>query len=164
MLEPFVRGLSSGRAQAQVNGMFKKAINSRGRMDFGFFEGFDFQKDHPLECLVRIPVAVECKKESVYISIIISPQTVKRYSKLISGYYFEGILLYGDAGKEEGLSLETVTSRLYDFKENGKCLLELGLPLEKLPWMLLIKASCLEGNELAVHPKHYGMKVIKTVN
>jgi hypothetical protein len=162
MLDPFVRGLSIGRAQAQISGMFKKAMNARGRMDFGFFEGFDFQKDHPFESLVRIPVDVKCKKESVSVSIIISPQTIKQYSKLVSGYYFEAILLYGDAGKEGGLSVETVTSRLYDFKENGKCQLELGLPLETVPWMLLIKASCLEGNELAVHPRHYGMKVIKT--
>jgi hypothetical protein len=107
---------------------------------------------------------VDCKKESVYVSILIYPQTVKRYSKLLSGHYFEAILLYGHAGKEKGLSLETATFRLYDFKKNGKCLLVLGLPLEKVPWMLLIKVSCLEGNELAVHPKHYGMKVIATGN
>jgi hypothetical protein len=162
MLEPFVRGLSIGRAQAQIGGMLKKAMNARGMMDFGFLEGVDFQKDHPLESLVRIPFDVECKKESVHVSIIISPQTVKRFSKLVSGYYFEAILLHGDAGKEGGLSLESATSRLYDFQENGKCQLELELPLENVPWMLLIKASCIEGNELAVHPRHYGMKVLKT--
>jgi hypothetical protein len=164
ILEPYLRGLSIGRAHAQISGRLKKAINARDRMDFGFLEGFDFQKDHPFESLVRIPVHVGRKKESVSVSIIISPQTIKQYSKLVSGYYFEAILLYGDAGNEGELSLEAVTSRLYDFKESVKCQFELGLPLKQVPWMLLIKASCLEGNELAVHPRHYGMKVILTGN
>jgi hypothetical protein len=26
--------------------------------------------------------------------------------------------------------------------------------------MVVLKVSCLEGNELAVHPKHYGMRVV----
>ena len=72
--------------------------------------------------------------------------------------------MYGDAGKEIGLILECVTSKLYDFKEQGKCQLALKLPFMKVPWMLLLKTSCIEGSELAAHSKHYGMKVVGTGN
>jgi hypothetical protein len=39
--------------------------------------------------------------------------------------------------------------------------LRLKIPVRKVPWMVLLKVSCMEGNELAVHPRHYGMKVVK---
>jgi hypothetical protein len=34
------------------------------------------------------------------------------------------------------------------------------LPTGKQPWMIFLKLSCLEGNEAAIHPRHYGMKVV----
>ena len=35
------------------------------------------------------------------------------------------------------------------------------LPSNGAPWMALLKVSCPEGLELAVHPRHYGMRVVK---
>jgi len=30
---------------------------------------------------------------------------------------------------------------------------------ENKPWIVLLKVSCLEGNEMTVHPKRYGVKM-----
>jgi hypothetical protein len=72
------------------------------------------------------------------------------------------MILYGDVTKEGGLKLGTVESKLYAFgsETTEVCELSLSLPEEDQQWIVLLKVSCLEGNEMAVHPKHYGMKVI----
>jgi hypothetical protein len=46
----------------------------------------------------------------------------------------------------------------YFGKQEGVCLLWLPLPQED--WCLFLKVSSLEGKELAVHTKHYRMKVV----
>jgi hypothetical protein len=160
-LEPFLRGLAKGYAQACVSGRLKKSMNARGQMDFHFLEGFDFQQKHPLEQLLLQPLSVGISKGEVVLTVPIGKHAVKRNSQLVSGYYFEAILLYGDVSKERGLHIESVESKLYDFNEKGNCVLRLELPVRKVPWMVLLKVSCMEGNELAVHPRHYGLKVVK---
>jgi hypothetical protein len=56
-----------------------------------------------------------------------------------------------------------VVSSLYPFTEwieKSVCSLSIELPANKKPWMVLLKVNCLEGNELAVHPRHYAMTVV----
>lgn len=55
-------------------------------------------------------------------------------------YYFEAVLLYGDASKERDLQTEEVTSALYPINPEmkGKCVLELVLP-EAEDWCLLFE-------------------------
>jgi hypothetical protein len=160
-LEPFLRGLDKGYAQACVSGRLKKSMNARGKMDFHFLEGFDFQQKHPLEQLLLQPVSVVITKGEVVLTVPVGKYAIKRNSQLVTGYYFEAILLYGDVSKERGVHIDSVESKLYDFNDKGSCVLRLELPVRKVPWMVLLKVSCVEGNELAVHPKHYGLKVVK---
>jgi hypothetical protein len=35
------------------------------------------------------------------------------------------------------------------------------VPEDDVQWIVLLKVSCLEENEVDVHPKNYGMKVLK---
>jgi hypothetical protein len=160
-LEPFLRGLAKGYAQASVSGKLKKSLNARGQMDFHFLEGFDFQQKHPLEQLLLQPISLHITNGEVVLTVPAGKHAVKRNSQLVSGYYFEAILLYRDVSKENGVLIDSVESKLYDFNDKGSCVLRLKIPVRKVPWMVLLKVSCMEGNELAVHPRHYGMKVVK---
>ena len=65
--------------------------------------------------------------------------------------------------QKNGLRTDSIESKLYAFGEEPIeiCELRLPLPEDDVQWIVLIKVSCLEGNEMAVHPKHYGMKVMK---
>jgi hypothetical protein len=99
----------------------------------------------------------------IEIQIPVSKNAVQQHNRLVTHFYFEGILLSGDALKEGALQVEYALSKPYNFIDTitDDCKLALPLPEIKQPWMLLLKVSCLEGNEMAVHPKHYGMRVVE---
>jgi hypothetical protein len=160
-LAPYFEGLAKGWAQASMAGMLKKAMNARGKMDFHFLEGFDFQKKHPLEQLLLQPVSIVIKDGEVALTLPVGRHVIKRNSRLVSGYYFEAILLSGDASKDRSIMIDSEESKLYNFNDTDQCVLHLKLPARKVPWMVILKLSCMEGNELAVHPRHYGMKVVR---
>jgi hypothetical protein len=113
-LSPYLGGLPTGKARAEVGGRLKKAINAHGRMDFRFFEGFDFQVKHPLTDLVKGSVLVEEGEGTIAITLATLDQSMRRHSGLVSGYFFEGILLHGDPVKDKGLKAESVQSKLYN--------------------------------------------------
>lgn len=156
-------GLKTGRIGVRFSGRLKKALNRLGRMDYHFFEGYDLQDAYPMNKLLNAPCRVAARQEGVELSIRIAKHTLKRKSALVSHYYFEAVLVWGDPGVEGGLRVDSVTSALYPIgaEEQDLCLLSLDLPQRGVPWMVLLKVSCLEGDELAVHPRHYGMRVIK---
>jgi hypothetical protein len=83
-------------------------------------------------------------------------------SGLVTDYYFEAILLYGDVTKENGLRIDSVISPLYPFKKTPEttCVLTLQLSGTTFPWMVLLKASCQEKDQPSVHYKHFGMQVV----
>jgi hypothetical protein len=162
-LTPFLNGIRNSKLSGCLGGLLKKSINQNGRADFSLFEGFDFQEAHPLEQLLKNPVLTEVQNGMVQLCIVIDETAVKAHNQLVSHFYMEAVLLYGDAMEEHGLAADYRESPLYSFEpfSKGLCRLELELPPEPVPWMLLLKVNCLEGRELAVHPKHYGLKVVK---
>ena len=162
-LEEFFNGLDTGRFIANISAKLKKTYLTTGAWNFSLLQGYDLQPDHPLTELFLGNYYIIEKKEEVTIRIPIDKQTVKRHNKLVTDYYFDAIILYGDPSKKNTLLIESETSKLYpatgEFKT--ECNLSLSLPAKKTPWMILLKLSCLEGNTPAVHPRHYGMKVVK---
>ncbi|HEV7331907.1 MAG TPA: hypothetical protein VGN63_12780 [Flavisolibacter sp.] len=157
-----LRGLAVGRIQARLSGRLNKAFLQNGRFDFSAFAGYEFQEDHPLDSLLLAPYTVQTEGGEARVRIPLDRRAVKQKSSLVSDYYFELVVVWGDAGREGGLRLDSVSSPLYPFGRSAKrcCELSLSLPGDGVPWMLLLKASCLEGRELAHHPRHYGMKVV----
>jgi hypothetical protein len=85
---------------------------------------------------------------------------MKALNTLVTGYYFEVILLYGDVHRERGLEIISAESKLYSYCVEKTDLCVLTLPVPREEWCLFLKISSLEGNELAVNTKHYRMKVI----
>lgn len=160
-LLPYLRGLSTGRLNVRIGNALRKSLKEKDRLELGHLNGIELQAEHPLDEILISGYHVSFDEKRVRIEIPIQKDSVMPMNRLVTHYYFEAVLLYGNAGTENGLQTESVESALYPVHENGKsiCVLELELP-EKDDWCVLLKLSSLEGNELAVHTKHYRMKVI----
>lgn len=162
-LEEYTRSLDPGRVQGKISGLLSGRFKKTGRIDLDVLKGFEFQKEHVLEKLLLTQYQVYTYSNYVELVIPVENGAVKQHNSLVTDFYFEGILLYGDALKEGSLNVEYAVSAPFSFTNTVKevCRLKLPLPANNIPWMLMLKVSCLEGNEMAVHVKHYGMKVVE---
>jgi hypothetical protein len=163
-LEPYMRGIQPGRLNVRIGTAFRKSLKNNGGLQLHFLKGLELQRDHPMDQLLISQFSVRVEKGDVRVEIPIHPRCVKPFNDLVTDYYFEAVLLYGDVNEEHGLRTESVESRLYSYysEETTTCIMELSLPEEK-EWCLLLKISSLEGKEVAVHPRHYRMKVVEAV-
>lgn len=162
-LEEYTRSLDPGRVQGKMSGLLSGPFKKTGRLDLAVLKGFEFQKEHVLDKLLLAQYQVHVYSNYVELVIPVAEWAVQKHNNLVTDFYFEGILLYGDALKEGSLAVEYASSAPYSFTNTLKesCKLQLPLPPKNIPWMLLLKVSCLEGNEMAAHVKHYGMKVVE---
>jgi len=162
-LDPYLHGLETGRFIANVSARLKKAFKESGEMGFSLMKNYELQPWYPLHNLLRAGYTVTQKNNELVIQIPIFKGTLQRLNKSVSDYYFEAILLWGDVQKTRGLRVESETSPLYNFNQPTKtvCKMQLNLPTQKAPWMLLLKLSCLEGNKTAHASRNYGMKVVE---
>jgi hypothetical protein len=162
-LEEFTKGLAISNLHNSLNGVLVKTYNATGAVDFSQLKKFEIQEDHPLDKILLTQYQVQQAAHSITIQIKVTEGVVKKYSQLVTDFYFEGILLFGDALIAGGLDVAYAVSKPYAFEDTitDDCRLVLPLPVNMQPWMLLLKVSCLEGNEMAKHPRHYGMRVVE---
>ena len=162
-LEEYTRSLDPGRVQGKMSGLLSPTFKKTGKLDLSVLKGFEFQKEHLLEKLLLAQYQVHVYSNYVELVIPVAEWAVQKHNSLVTDFYFEGILLYGDALKEGSLAVEYASSAPYSFTNTvtESCKLKLPVPPDNLPWMLMLKVSCLEGNEMAAHAKHYGMKVVE---
>jgi len=160
-LMPFLKGLDTGRLNIRIANAFRKSLKEKGSLELTYLKGVELQNAYPLEEMLH-QYRVIVKEKTVQIEIPIDKTNVKALNRLVSNYFFEAVLLYGDVNKKGGLKVKSVESVLYGFggKPETNCILELSLP-KKQEWCLLLKLSSLEGNQLAAHTKHYRMKVVE---
>ena len=163
IMQPFTDGLDTGRQTIAMINLLNKSMAKNAAIDYSFFTNYEFQKEHPLDELLEGGYKLTVKKDMLCVEIDLSFEPMKRHNKIATHYYFELIILYGNPTKENKLRVETEQSLLYSFTEtyDGMCSMSLQIPKQK-PWMLVLKASCMEDNLPAHHPKYYGMKVVGT--
>jgi hypothetical protein len=162
-LRPFMKGIDAGRITLRVSNALRQFLKDKKQLSLSALEEIEIQRDYLLHQLLLVPYEVVVEELTCTIRIGIGEACVKKQNTLATNFYFEGMILYGDVTKEGGLKLDTVESKLYAFgsEPTEVCELNLALPEEDQWWIVLLKVSCLERNEMAVHPKHYGMKVVK---
>jgi hypothetical protein len=162
-LRPYFRGIDTGRITLRISNALRNGLKEKGEMRLGALEGAEMQREHPLDRLLLAPYEVIEESSTVTISINIRNHCVKKQNRLATHFYFEAFMLCGDPATATSLRVETTESKLYAFGEepDEKCELRLSLPEGDVSWMALLKVSCLEGNEMAHHPMHYAMKVVK---
>lgn len=161
IMQPFTDGLDTGRQTIAMINLLNESMVKNAAIDYSFFTNYEFQKEHPLDELLEAGYKLIVKKGMLCVEIDLSFEPMKQHNKIATHYYFELLLLYGNPIKENKLRVETEQSLLYSFTEtyDGMCSMSLQIPKQK-PWMLVLKASCMEDNLPAHHPKYYGMKVV----
>jgi len=97
-----MRGLNTGRLIARSAALLKQAFQEKGIADFSFFDDFDFQPEHPLNGLLKAPYKCSEKDSIVQLQIPIEERSVKKHNPLVTEYYFDLVLLYGDATTLDG--------------------------------------------------------------
>jgi hypothetical protein len=162
-LEEYTRRLATGRLHARLSGLLGKTYKEKGQIDFSDLKGFEFQKDCPLDQLLLTQYEVNKGYDFIELLIRVKDRVVKKHNTRVTDFYFEGILLYGDVLVDKPLKVEYAISQPYSFTNTATagCKLILPLPQNNEPWMMMLKVSCLEGNEMASHIKHYGMRVVE---
>lgn len=160
-LQPFMTGIRTGRLTTCISGKLRKGLNETGKLSFATLQDVDLQQsDHPMTRLLLAPFDVVRHEDELVVTIPISDITVRRHSPLVTGYFFDLVLLWGDAGEDGRLNTDSETSELFGIYEERKAKCRLRIPLPKEPWIALLKVSCMEGNEMAAANRNYGMRVI----
>jgi hypothetical protein len=161
-LMPFLENMDTGRFVANVSGLLKKEYNKLGKLDFLGLKDYEVQPYNKLQKLLRRAYDVQVKKNEVIIEIHLGEGVVKPGSKDMTGYFFEGILVYGDLTKPNSLRIDSETSPIYEIRSKTKdtCRISLMLPSKKVSWMALLKLTCTYGTVPATYKIYIGMKVV----
>jgi hypothetical protein len=162
-LLPYLENMDAGRKIARMGVLLRRARANNGVFDFSCFKGFDVQKLHTLEMILREDFVLSVEKGMLYIKIPIRKFTVKPPVNYVTHFQLEAILMYGNSAKKGSLRTESDTSPMYLIGNSTEslCTLTLQLP-EKLPWMVLLKVGTHEGAYLGHYDKLYGMQVVET--
>jgi hypothetical protein len=160
-LKPYMNGLRPGRINATISGKLRKELRETGKLNLCCLKGLDLQQEHPLEKLLQTKIKIQQTEHELIVTIPITEDTVKRINTLVTNYYFVLVLLYGDAGKENGLRTESIDSDVYatGTQYDQDCRLSMVLP--ETEWIALLKVNCIEGNEHAQSYKLYAMKLVE---
>jgi hypothetical protein len=162
VLEPYIKQVRMGRLHARMTSLLMKHYKQTGDVSLMALKEFDVQPDqYANNQWQSIPQSKQTGKK---ILMTLNPfeGVVKALNNLVTDYYFDAILLFGDAGKEHGLTVEVQTSPRYTFtmKQPPSCSFRFTLLNPGTPFLLFLKLSSIEGNEMAHHARHYGMKVM----
>jgi hypothetical protein len=159
-LQPFTKGFDFGRLNARISGLLRKSLREKGQLDIRYLKELDFQPDHPIGNLLKEVPVIKQTARDIVVDIPLTTDTIIRKNSIVTNYYFELILLYGDAARENGLRTEIADSGVYviDTDYGKDCRLALILPEQ--PWIALLKVGCIEGDTTALHARLYGMKVV----
>lgn len=161
-LDPYTQPLQMGAVHIRLTRIIMKQYKESGIISVTALKDIDLQKkqyfNHSWHSIHK------CSRAGKEINITISPfySVVKPLNTLVTDYYFDTILLYGEAGKELSLKSKVQTSTHYSFtmRKPSPSSFRFTLPKPNTPFILFLKLSCLEGNEMALHAQHYGMKAV----
>jgi hypothetical protein len=163
-LEPWLENLTYGNTYRIILKALLKSYKENGgtKADYNSFLRLDLFEDYTIEKLMGVHYSVKVTKNSVGVSIPIREKTVLRKNNVVSEYYFELILIWGDPLKENTLRVEDVSSELYRYGKAAKdsCDLEVVLPTKKAPWMCILRVGSKEYKQPAAHMKNYAMHVV----
>jgi hypothetical protein len=160
-LQPYLFDLSTGRLIARIAGALIKSINEKGYPDFTYLQDVDLHQP-PLSRLLMSGPIVDVIANNLKLFIPIEQHTIQKRGNRVTDYYFEAILLYGDMTADNGLRIDSNVSPLYSFTNQPptEWILSMPLPAAHYPWMVLLKASCIEDNALSGSARQFGMQVV----
>ena len=159
-LKPFTQKMA-GRMNVRLSGRMRSAKKQTGTYNYNLMKDFELQKDHPLAALYKEHCTVANINGKLNITVPVTPGCVQQLNSQVTAYYFEAVLLTGDAMLPNSLRVEEEISELFYFDKQYNTTVGFQfIPAEDVPYLLWLKVGCLEGDEPAYHPRHYGMRVI----
>jgi hypothetical protein len=160
-LKPFTEQMT-GRMNVRLSGKMRSAKKQTGSYNYSLLKEFDLQKDHPLYSLYQGVYQVSHQNGKITLAVPISTGDVLLHNKIVTAYYFEAVLLTGDAMVPNSLRIEDDRSDLFYFNQRYDTVVVFQFIVpENMPFLLFLKVGCMEGEEAAYHPRHYGMKVVE---
>ncbi len=160
VLSPFTENIG-GRKLVYLSGCLRRAKKRAGTITYEECLEHEINFKHPLKNIYGGEYQIRAEKGVVYIDLPVNSNTVRRNNRAVTGYYFEFILISGDAGIPDSMRSESDRSDVFSLKTTGEsmCTLSLILP-EGMPYMTVLKFACMEGRFEANHEKQYGLKVV----
>ena len=160
-LAPYLAGVRTGYLQTNWTNSLRASLRPGTAFSYLPLRGYDFQRDHPW-LTVMSGYNLETQKNFFRVRIPVGGGLMRPQNNLVTEYYFELVLLYGNVVAGDSLRIDEDVSPLYAYEDEprGECVLEVSLPTKKKPWMLMLKLNALEGDVPAVSPRHYAMMVI----
>ncbi|HEX6914131.1 MAG TPA: hypothetical protein VF145_02750 [Chitinophagaceae bacterium] len=165
MLKPYSKDLQLGRTFSYLSGMLRKGLNQSGRMDYSFLKDFDLQPGKKLGRLLTGGFMVRETPGFVEVDIPIGMGTLDNTGRLVTHFYFDLVLIEGDARYKKDMRIDSDTSDVYSLEPetSGQC--KLRVYPARTPWMVLLKLNSIESptaytTEAAISPGNYAMKVV----
>lgn len=108
------------KAACKNIGKLRTVIQNSGSLLLDCLDGFDFQPEYPFSGLLGTDIDIQRTRHELIVTIPVNDVTIERTNTLITNYYFELILLYGDAATENGLRTESTDSEIIQLKQATK--------------------------------------------
>ncbi|RYY13423.1 MAG: hypothetical protein EOO04_31920 [Chitinophagaceae bacterium] len=162
VLREFTSNFPSGNLHIRLLTPIKKYFKEYGCIRYHYLKKMDINAVRHFQNIFKGAVYTSFSAGTVSVRFCVSNMLTTRQNSLLTDYYFTGILICGDIIAEE-LMVSIEQSELYSFGDTNQknCEMVFNLPVLK-PWLLLLKIACFEGNQQAVNPKNYAMRIIAT--
>ena len=160
LLEPWLLGLELWTLRMKLSGALLKSIN-QSKSSFTFMKGIDIQPYRKMQSLLHAKYSSSFKNDQIITTIELNSKTIDLHNSIATDFYFDAIILSGDPFKQD-IKIDSAESMVYPIENTPtvKCEIMLNLSENKVARMVLLKVSCIEGNEFARSARHYAMKVI----
>ena len=159
-LKPFTQQMY-GRKLVYLSALLRKGRLRSGFTDYSDCDRWEVMKDHPLNKIYWDQYSVKKEKDTVDIVLAVAEDSINKEGMLATHFYFEAILVHGDAMVPGAVRMESDRSPLYSFKSKKKTSHTFSFVIpEGRPYLVFLKVGCMENDRPADHPRHYGMKVV----
>lgn len=161
VLSPFTKHIR-GRKSVYLSTCVRQAKKQEGPITYEAFLEHEINYEFPLGNIYTGHYEIRIDKGVAYIDLPVNAVSVKRNNNLVTGYYFEFILLKGDAGEPDSMRSESDRSEIFSCKSRREsvCTLSLLLP-EKGPYMTVLKFGSIEEEKYeSTTARHYGLKIV----
>jgi hypothetical protein len=153
--------LETGALPNKIRKLLMKDKNFDGTIRLSRLNELDWQEKFTLGKIYRGNHWLMQKEHTIMLQFESGRSKMNKLNKLVTNYFVELVLLWGDASIDGGLQTSYAISPLFSFAQTEVMENQLYLDIpDDEPWIAMIKVSCLEGNEMASHARHYGMKVV----
>ena len=160
-LSPYTEHIG-GQKIAYLSTRIRRAKKDPEGINYYPLPEHEINYEFPLRHIYTGDYDIRFENGLIYIDLPTGGMLVKKHNRVVTHYYFEFILVKGDAGIAESMRTESDRSENFSCgdKSTGTCTLSLVAPAEG-PYLTVLKFGCIEeGRWEARTARHYGLKIV----